>query len=74
MSGKAWTLHLKRGLPIEHVRGKLASGEIVEDMHFAKDLTGEDQPPFSGWFVPFKNGKGYQEVTPVAWMPMVNVE
>jgi hypothetical protein len=55
--------------PIQHVQGKLADGTTVEDMHFAKDLSGEDQPPFNGWFVPFRSGHGYYEVTPVAWKP-----
>lgn len=57
----------KSGFPIEHVEGRRADGSLIEDMHFAQDLTGEDQPPFSGWFSP--SGDGYIEVVPVAWRP-----
>jgi hypothetical protein len=30
--------------------------------HFAQDLSGEEQPPFRGWFVPNGRGTGYSEV------------
>jgi hypothetical protein len=53
---------------IQHVRGKLRDGSIVEDMHYAQDLSGEDQPPFKGWFEHVYAGT-YIEVDPVAWMP-----
>lgn len=56
----------KEGFPIQHVRGKLANGAIVEDMFFARDLSGEYQPPFEGWFI--SSGSFYREVDPVAWM------
>ena len=31
------------------VRVKLKSGQVLE-AHFAQDLSGEEQPPFQGWF------------------------
>lgn len=59
-----------KGYPIQHVRGILIDGSIVEDMHYACDTSGEDQPPFKGWFIPMGSG-GYYGIDPdpVGWMP-----
>lgn len=45
----------------------LKSEKVVEKAHWACNLSGEEQPPFKGWFI--KSGSGYAEVkgTPVAW-------
>ena len=55
------------GFPIQHVRGKLRDGSVVEDMHYAYDHSGEYQPPFEGWFK--RVGNTHIKVKPVAWMP-----
>lgn len=50
------------------VRVMLPSGEIHEDAHFAQDLSGEEQPCFSGWFVPGTNEfRGIDK--PAFWQP-----
>lgn len=37
--------------------------------HYARDLSGEEQPPFEGWFVEVKDSRGkslyYREVHPM---------
>lgn len=56
------------------IRGRDKDGKILEPMHFACDLSGEDQPAFRGWFVPSrdKDGRvlGFSEVQPVEWQPL----
>jgi hypothetical protein len=55
------------------VRVKLTSGKIL-DAHFAQDLSGEDQPPFKGWFT--QRSKTHPEYgfvqidEPVGWKPV----
>ena len=43
--------------------------------HFAQDLSGEEQPPFKGWFTERSKQHpeyGYVQVDdPVAWRPML---
>lgn len=57
------------------VRVKLKSGKTLT-AHFAQDLSGEEQPPFKGWFT--ERSKihpeyGYVEIeTPIAWKPLEN--
>lgn len=52
------------------VKVKLSSGKILK-AHFAQDLSGEEQPPFQGWFT--ERSKVHPEYgfiqidTPVAW-------
>ncbi len=36
--------------------------------HWASDLSGEEQPPFQGWF--YNNGSAFTPVTPLAWAPL----
>ena len=49
------------------VIGKLSDGRVVV-MHWAEDLSGEEQPPFRGWF---KSCGSYMAgVDPVAWRPV----
>lgn len=46
----------------------LANGQIHTDAHFACNFSGEEQPPFAGWFVP--GGSSFREIsTPVGWLP-----
>lgn len=54
------------------IRVKMRDGTIHEKAHWAEDLSGSDQPPFKGWFVPHsENGfDGIQE--PEFWMPVPN--
>jgi hypothetical protein len=43
--------------------------QIYPDAHFAQDLSGEEQPPFSGWFYPV--GNGFRKIEkPRAWRPL----
>lgn len=62
----------KNTYPIQHVQLLMDGGEIVKDAHWAQDLSGEEQPPFIGWFIPDGTGRGYREVRgePRAWAPM----
>ena len=43
---------------------KLQDGTIIT-AHWAQDLTGEEQPPFQGWFDEYRN-----QVFPVHWRPI----
>lgn len=48
---------------------RTSDGSIIQPVHFAQDLSGEEQPPFSGWFRP--SGSGYACVENVkAWKPL----
>lgn len=57
------------GYPILHVRGRCEDGSIIDDMHYACG-GGEEQPPFDGWFAPYKSGDGFYQVRPVEWQPL----
>lgn len=48
------------------VRLKLKNGETVIG-HWASDLSGEDQPPFEGWFEKKPHLNCFTEVKPFAW-------
>lgn len=57
-----------------HVRVLMKEGTVHEDAHWASDLSGEDQPPFEGWFIPVKDSQGKTAYycgipKPKAWMP-----
>lgn len=60
----------RAGWPILHVRGRTAEGRILEQIHFASDLSGEEQPAFEGWFAPYTGERGFYQVTPVEWQPL----
>lgn len=53
------------------VRAMLDDGMIVDDLHFAEDMSGEEQPPFSGWFIPVGQHSfhGLDHKKPIAWQP-----
>lgn len=54
------------------VIGLFESGAELE-VHWASDLSGEEQPPFRGWFARYPGGgeRGfYQTDEPVAWKPV----
>lgn len=57
--------------PVVWVRVKCRDGRFV-DAHFACDLSGEEQPPFRGWFEEVGQGHGrfMSEVFPVGWRPL----
>lgn len=60
----------------EHICVQMSDGTIHEDAHWASDLSGEEQPPFEGWFRPVKDSRGrttsYTYIgEPVAWRPLV---
>lgn len=46
----------------------LRNGEVRE-AHRAQDLSGEEQPPYRGWFVAASVGHHYQIEDPVGWRP-----
>ena len=48
----------------ERIEVELKDGSIVE-AHWASDLSGEEQPPFQGWFV--ERGDGFSQVFPIHW-------
>jgi hypothetical protein len=53
------------------IRVKLKSGMVYERAHWASDLSGEEQPPFEGWFVERGDKSGFESIPePVAWMPV----
>ena len=37
--------------------------------HFAQDLSGSDQPPFSGWFIE-GGDRWFVQVHPIRWRPL----
>lgn len=57
------------------IQVRMANGQVHPDCHWACDLSGEDQPPFKGWFVPVTDHEGkvirYNQIaTPRAWKPV----
>lgn len=58
--------------PVNAKRVKVVTpdGKVHCDAHFAMDLSGEEQPPFIGWFV--RGSSGYRQIpTPVGWLPLL---
>lgn len=53
--------------PVVDVEVKTKDGRVVE-AHFARDLSGDEQPPFEGWFT--RAGSGFTQIDPVAWRPI----
>lgn len=55
-----------------YVRGRAADGKLLEPMHWASDTSGEEQPSFTGWFLPYESGSGggFYQVSPVEWQPL----
>ena len=50
------------------VEVKDEAGVVYADAHWASDLSGEEQPPFEGWFIPI--GSGYRQIDkPKYWRP-----
>ena len=49
-------------------------GTRIVVSHFAQDLSGEDQPPFSGWFIPIMDDHDrvlyYTGIKPLRWRPI----
>ena len=58
-------------LDCTYVELELKDGSVVVG-HWAQDLSGEYQPPFSGWFVEVPGCKYFKQVypRPVAWRPI----
>jgi len=51
------------------VQVKIEETQLIYRAHWAEDLSGEDQPPFRGWFQ--DAGKHFSEIpTPYAWRPI----
>ena len=51
-------------------RAKMKDGTIHEDVHWACDLSGDEQPPFKGFFIPIGNPCNYYNgiEEPEFWM------
>jgi len=65
-----WNAMATAPVNAKRVKVILADGTIYPDAHFAMDLSGEEQPPFIGWFV--RRGRSFCEIsTPVGWLPML---
>lgn len=66
----------KESYPIQHVQLLMQDGKVVRDAHWACDMSGAEQPPFRGWFIPVRRDNGtvsyYTEAcgTPQGWAPM----
>ena len=45
--------------------------QFIQRAHWASDLSGEDQPPFEGWFQEYPGCSGYFEVVGIklGWRP-----
>lgn len=57
------------------IRVRMADGSVIERAHWASDMSGEEQPPFRGWFKPIFRSDGsvsfYADIgEPAAWMPV----
>lgn len=51
------------------VKVKMFDGTVHEKAHWASDLSGESQPAFRGWFIPWDDG--YTQIdTPEFWSPL----
>lgn len=50
------------------------NGKKVVKMHFAEDLSGEEQPAFSGWFVDCGSYFGAVHPAPKRWRPITQDE
>lgn len=58
----------------KEIEVKMRDGQVLT-AHWAQDLSGEDQPPFIGWFTAAKDSRGktsrFREIeTPIAWRPV----
>jgi hypothetical protein len=50
----------------QRVQALMKDGTIHPDVHWASDLSGEEQPAFEGYFIP--SGSGFVEIAkPIAW-------
>lgn len=53
------------------VHVKIEKTQLIYRAHWAEDLSGEDQPPFRGWFQ--DAGNYFREVpTPYTWRPILS--
>ncbi|MFA4971809.1 MAG: FYVE zinc finger domain-containing protein [bacterium] len=59
----------------QNVRVMMSDGTVHEEAHWASDKSGEDQPPFEGWFVAVRSEEtgavvAYRGIPdPVGWQP-----
>lgn len=62
----------------EEVQLLMKDGRVVRNAHWAEDLSGEEQPPFIGWFIPVYRDDGnrlrFDQVPgePVGWAVETN--
>ena len=76
MTGSTWQPISTAPKNAKSIRVLMKDGTIHEDAHWAQDLSGEDQPPFIGWFIPRSKEHpefGYVGIeAPKSWMPMLS--
>ncbi|MEQ1644894.1 MAG: hypothetical protein ABL959_15705 [Pyrinomonadaceae bacterium] len=52
------------------IRVILPGGQKLE-AHWAQDLSGEEQPPFKGWFRKYEGSSGFSQIAePIGWRPL----
>jgi hypothetical protein len=56
-----------------HVDLLMRDGSVVEDAHWASDLSGEEQPAFEGWFVKASESSYRDAGDPIAWRPRATI-
>lgn len=67
MSDKEWRSMDSAPHNATWVKVKMADGRVLR-AHWASDLSGEEQPPFRGWFV--SAGSYMRGIeNPIAWRP-----
>lgn len=55
------------------VEVETTGGELCE-AHWASDLSGEDQPPFRGWFTGDGRNGPFRQIHPIHWRPLKEEE
>lgn len=71
LSGERWQPIKTAPKDATEMRVLMRDGTVYERAHWASDLSGEDQPPFQGWFIPSQNASGFREIEePTHWRPL----
>lgn len=76
--GDDWKPILTAPRNCTHLRVMMWDGTIHEDAHWASDFSGDEQPPFDGWFVPVNDSSGkvtsYSGIKTPKWWALSKVE
>ena len=50
------------------IQVKMKDGTIHKDAHWASDMSGAEQPPYEGWFIPSGGNCNYEGIkNPIKW-------